>query len=165
MSVHNGSPQCDCNFLLPSCSGLTPCVAYSLLCFCVYRIPSSLYASTLSMFLPIFLLELINLHLAVHVTIYHLATTTDAHLELIVHVYTKRLPISWPKPIAMTLLTRWCASLFVMSERIGTQCNQASRLFEALLDDIVVDVALQTHQEVARNRRKCDLCHTQYVSL
>jgi hypothetical protein len=52
-----------------------------------------------------------------------------------------------------------------MSERIGTQCDQASRLFEALLDDIVVDVALQSHQEVARNRRKCDVCHTQYVSL
>jgi len=33
-------------------------------------------------------------------------------------------------------------------------------LFEALLDDIVVDVALQSHQEVARNRRKCDVCHT-----
>lgn len=36
----------------------------------------------------------------------------------------------------------------------------ASKLFEALLDDIVVDVALQSQQEVARNRRKCDVCHT-----
>jgi len=52
-----------------------------------------------------------------------------------------------------------------MLYRIGTQCDQASRLFEALLDDIVVDVALHSHQEVARNRRKCDICHTQYVSL
>ncbi len=50
-----------------------------------------------------------------------------------------------------------------MSEMIGTQCDQASRLFEALLDDIVVDIALQSHQEVAQNRRKCDVCHTQYV--
>ena len=41
--------------------------------------------------------------------------------------------------------------------------NQASRLFAAMLDDIVVDVALQSHQEVARNRRKCDVCHTQCV--
>jgi hypothetical protein len=80
-------------------------------------------------------------------------------------VCTTRLPISWPKPIVMMLSTRWCASLFVMSERIDTQCYQASRLFEALLDDIMVDVALQSHQEVARNRRKCDICHTQYVSL
>ena len=39
----------------------------------------------------------------------------------------------------------------------------ASRLFAAMLDDIVVDVALQSHQEVARNRRKCDVCHTQCV--
>ena len=41
--------------------------------------------------------------------------------------------------------------------------NQVSRLFAAMLDDIVVDVALQSHQEVARNRRKCDVCHTQCV--
>jgi hypothetical protein len=50
-----------------------------------------------------------------------------------------------------------------MSERIGTHCGQALRLFDAMLDDIVVDVALQSHQEVARSRRKCDVCHTQYV--
>ncbi|KAF8480937.1 hypothetical protein DFH94DRAFT_435676 [Russula ochroleuca] len=36
----------------------------------------------------------------------------------------------------------------------------ALRLFDAMLDDIVVDVALQSHQEVARSRRKCDVCHT-----
>jgi len=29
-----------------------------------------------------------------------------------------------------------------------------------MLDDIVVDVALQSHQEIARSRRKCDVCHT-----
>ena len=65
----------------------------------------------------------------------------------------------------MTLSTRWCASPFGMSERIGTQCDsdQASRLFDAMLDDIVVDVTLQSHQEVAQSRRKCDVCHTQYV--
>jgi hypothetical protein len=40
---------------------------------------------------------------------------------------------------------------------------QALRLFDALLDDIVVDVALESHQEVARSRRKCDVCHTQCV--
>ncbi|KAH9964471.1 hypothetical protein BC827DRAFT_1187339 [Russula dissimulans] len=36
----------------------------------------------------------------------------------------------------------------------------ASRLFAAMLDDIVVDVALQSHQEIARSRRKCEVCHT-----
>lgn len=50
-----------------------------------------------------------------------------------------------------------------MSESIETQCDQASRLFDAMLDDIVIDVALQSHQEVARSRRKCDVCHTQCV--
>ena len=41
--------------------------------------------------------------------------------------------------------------------------EQASRLFAAMLDDIVVDVAMQSHQEVARSRRKCDVCYTQCV--
>ena len=41
--------------------------------------------------------------------------------------------------------------------------EQASRLFAAMLDDIVVDVAVQSHQEVARSRRKCDVCYTQCV--
>ena len=50
-----------------------------------------------------------------------------------------------------------------MSESIRTQRDQASRLFDAMLDDIVIDVALQSHQEVARSRRKCDVCHTQCV--
>jgi hypothetical protein len=45
------------------------------------------------------------------------------------------------------------------------QREQASRLFAAMLDDVMVDVALQSHQEVARSRRKCDVCHTQCVFL
>lgn len=45
------------------------------------------------------------------------------------------------------------------------QREQASRLFAAMLDDIMVDVALQSHQEVARSRRKCDVCYTQCVFL
>ncbi len=50
-----------------------------------------------------------------------------------------------------------------MPERRETQSQQASRLFAAMLDDIVVDVALQSHQEVARSKRKCDICNTQCV--
>ncbi|KAI0050729.1 hypothetical protein FA95DRAFT_1676574 [Auriscalpium vulgare] len=36
----------------------------------------------------------------------------------------------------------------------------ASRFFSAMLDDIVMDAALQSHQEEARNRTVCDICHT-----
>lgn len=40
---------------------------------------------------------------------------------------------------------------------------QASRMFNAMLDDILMDVALQSHQEVARSKAVCDVCHTRYV--
>lgn len=29
-----------------------------------------------------------------------------------------------------------------------------------MLDDLILDAALQSHQEVARNRAVCDVCHT-----
>jgi hypothetical protein len=80
-----------------------------------------------------------------------------------VDVCTARLPIACPKPIAMTLSTHWCAFPFGTPGQVGTHCEQASKLFAAMLDDIVLDVALQSHQEVARSRRKCEVCQTQYV--
>ncbi|KAI0271544.1 hypothetical protein BC834DRAFT_967005 [Gloeopeniophorella convolvens] len=46
------------------------------------------------------------------------------------------------------------------AERDDALNSLAARLFAAMLDDIVVDVALQSHQEVVRSRRKCDVCHT-----
>ncbi|KAF8264419.1 hypothetical protein EI94DRAFT_1738471 [Lactarius quietus] len=46
------------------------------------------------------------------------------------------------------------------AERDDALNTLASRLFAAMLDDIMVDVAMQSHQEVARSRRKCDICHT-----
>ncbi|VDB99378.1 unnamed protein product [Peniophora sp. CBMAI 1063] len=36
----------------------------------------------------------------------------------------------------------------------------ASRMFNAMLDDILMDVALQSQQEVARSKAVCDVCHT-----
>ncbi|KAH9982226.1 hypothetical protein BGW80DRAFT_1262279 [Lactifluus volemus] len=46
------------------------------------------------------------------------------------------------------------------AERDDALNTLASRLFAAMLDDIVVDLAIQSHQEVARSKRKCDLCQT-----
>ncbi|KAH9005986.1 hypothetical protein EDB86DRAFT_2877482 [Lactarius hatsudake] len=45
------------------------------------------------------------------------------------------------------------------AERDDALNTLASRLFAAMLDDIVVDVAMQSHQEVGRSRRKCDVLH------
>ncbi|KAF9243818.1 hypothetical protein BU15DRAFT_71938 [Melanogaster broomeanus] len=36
----------------------------------------------------------------------------------------------------------------------------ATRLFSAMLDDIVMDAALRGHHEIARNRTVCHICHT-----
>ncbi|KAI9445459.1 hypothetical protein H4582DRAFT_924089 [Lactarius indigo] len=46
------------------------------------------------------------------------------------------------------------------AERDDALNTLASRLFAAMLDDIMVDVAMQSHQEVGRSRRKCDVCYT-----
>ncbi|TFK57452.1 hypothetical protein OE88DRAFT_1803995 [Heliocybe sulcata] len=46
------------------------------------------------------------------------------------------------------------------SKREDVLSDLASRLLSAMLDDIVMDITLQTHQELARNRAICDVCHT-----
>ena len=98
---------------------------------------------------------------ALHVTLCHrlcrLWRTVD------VCTTRTRLLIVWPKPIATTLSTPWCVFSLRNAREEGNTLQQASRLFAAMLDDIVVDVALQSHQEVARSKRKCDICNTQCV--
>jgi hypothetical protein len=81
-----------------------------------------------------------------------------------VHAYTRTAANSMAKADrddALNTLVR----IFLSMPRQDRNLNvsQASRLFAAMLDDIVVDVALQSHQEVARSRRKCEVCHTQCV--
>ncbi|KAH9176966.1 hypothetical protein EDB89DRAFT_1603596 [Lactarius sanguifluus] len=68
-------------------------------------------------------------------------------------------------PLRETCLTRLCApsvaaKSMAKAERDDALNMLASRLFAAMLDDIVVDVAMQSHQEVGRSRRKCDVCYT-----
>ncbi|EIM92829.1 uncharacterized protein STEHIDRAFT_152134 [Stereum hirsutum FP-91666 SS1] len=46
------------------------------------------------------------------------------------------------------------------SERDEVLDELASRVFSTMLDDLILDAALQSHQEVARNRAVCDVCHT-----
>ncbi|KAA1468576.1 hypothetical protein DENSPDRAFT_833923 [Dentipellis sp. KUC8613] len=46
------------------------------------------------------------------------------------------------------------------SEREEVISSLASRIFSALVDDIVMDAALQSHKEVVRSRAVCEVCHT-----
>ncbi|KAI0321671.1 hypothetical protein OF83DRAFT_208057 [Amylostereum chailletii] len=52
------------------------------------------------------------------------------------------------------------ANIMVKSERDEVLDALTSRIFSAMLDDIIMDVALQSHQEVARSRAVCEVCHT-----
>jgi len=42
---------------------------------------------------------------------------------------------------------------------------QASRVLNAMLDDVLMDIALQAHQEVARTRALCEVCGIKCVNL
>lgn len=44
----------------------------------------------------------------------------------------------------------------------STLC-QATRIFDAMVGDIVMDIALQTQSDIMRSRALCDVCHTRYV--
>ncbi|KAF8139963.1 hypothetical protein EV363DRAFT_318605 [Boletus edulis] len=46
------------------------------------------------------------------------------------------------------------------SEREETIVSLAARLFSVMLDDLVMDAALQGHREIARSRVECQICHT-----
>lgn len=40
---------------------------------------------------------------------------------------------------------------------------QTARVFQAMLEELVMDAALQSHQEVARSRTLCPVCKTRCV--
>jgi hypothetical protein len=42
---------------------------------------------------------------------------------------------------------------------------QSKRIFSAMLDDIIFDVALQAHHEVLKGKAICQVCQTRYVLL
>ncbi|TFY72647.1 hypothetical protein EVG20_g359 [Dentipellis fragilis] len=46
------------------------------------------------------------------------------------------------------------------SDREEVISSLASRIFSALVDDLVMDAALQSHKEVVRSRAVCEVCHT-----
>ncbi|TFK41368.1 hypothetical protein BDQ12DRAFT_679352 [Crucibulum laeve] len=51
------------------------------------------------------------------------------------------------------------------SEREETLSALTTRIFSAMLDDLVLDAVLQSHHEVARSRAVCHICHTQCGSV
>jgi len=55
-----------------------------------------------------------------------------------------------------------CVSTAMAKEGIRDELldTLASRMFSAMLEDVLMDVTLQSHQEVARGRAVCEVCHT-----
>ena len=49
-----------------------------------------------------------------------------------------------------------------MTVSFGTQ---SSTIFAAMLEEILMDVVQESHQEIARSRAVCDVCHTRSVLL
>ena len=43
------------------------------------------------------------------------------------------------------------------------RCVQSNRIFSSMVEDLLMDIVLQSHQEIARNRAICDICHTRCV--
>lgn len=41
---------------------------------------------------------------------------------------------------------------------------QSAKIFADMLDEILMDVVLQSHQEIARSVAVCDICHTRYAA-
>jgi hypothetical protein len=40
---------------------------------------------------------------------------------------------------------------------------QSKRIFSAMLDELIFDVALEAHHEVLKGKSVCQVCHTRYV--
>lgn len=40
---------------------------------------------------------------------------------------------------------------------------QTSKIFDAMLEEIVMDTVLASHQEMAKSRTICHICHTRYA--
>lgn len=50
----------------------------------------------------------------------------------------------------------------ILTVSFGTQ---SSTIFAAMLEEILMDVVQESHQEIARSRAVCDVCHTRSVLL
>lgn len=53
-------------------------------------------------------------------------------------------------------------SLSIIAHEAVT-ASQTSRIFESMVRDLVMDATLASHQEVARSRAVCHICHTRCV--
>jgi hypothetical protein len=57
--------------------------------------------------------------------------------------------------------------LYLLDSRLlsVSRSPQTSRIFSAMLNDLIMDVTLQSHHEIARSRTVCNICHTWCVVL
>jgi hypothetical protein len=51
-------------------------------------------------------------------------------------------------------------SIEYIAQQFMSELDQASTVFSAMLDDLVLDAALQSHHEVTRSRAVCQVCNT-----
>lgn len=40
---------------------------------------------------------------------------------------------------------------------------QSNRIFSSMVEELLMDVVLQSHQEIARSKSVCEICHTRYA--
>jgi hypothetical protein len=50
-------------------------------------------------------------------------------------------------------------------ERLLTAQEQANRVFDGMLEDILMDCALQAHRELVLSKRPCSTCATRLAAL
>ena len=43
------------------------------------------------------------------------------------------------------------------------RCVQSNRIFSSMVEDLLMDIVLQSHQEIARAKSVCEICHTRYA--
>lgn len=59
------------------------------------------------------------------------------------------------------LLTEFCGNEDSGWFGLSTSIRKTSRIFSAMLDELVMDSTLQSHLEVMRGRTLCSVCNTQ----
>lgn len=62
--------------------------------------------------------------------------------------------------VAPSWSSRGRSAHLVLTSRV---CMQSSTVFATMLEEILMDVVQQSHQEIARARAVCDVCHTRCV--
>lgn len=86
---------------------------------------------------------------------------SDSKPVPILLILTHAFAFVLPCPNGMKVSTPLCAIIVFLRLVRKLTREQAGRLFEAMLSDAVMSVALQSHNEITRAQETCALCLTQ----